>query len=44
MAREPQPDHDGHVSEAELAGLRGGLTKEVILLLLVVVQSPFTMA
>lgn len=44
MAREPQPDQDGHASEVELTGLRGGLTKEVILLLLVVVQSPFTIA
>lgn len=29
MARETQPDQSSHASEAELAGLRGGLTKKV---------------
>jgi hypothetical protein len=36
MAREIQPDQNGHASEAELAGLRGGLTQEVLPLLPVV--------
>lgn len=39
MAPETQSNQNGHASEAELAGLRGGLTKEVILLSLIVACS-----
>jgi hypothetical protein len=44
MARETQPDQNGHASEAELAGLREGLTQQVALVFPVVLGSPLTIA